>query len=48
MTSLKRNETDELTKQKETQRLGEQTYGYFYRWGGIVREFGLVMYTSLY
>ena len=29
MASLKRNDTTKLTKQKETHRLGEQTYGYF-------------------
>ena len=35
-----------LTKQKETHRLREQIYGC---WGeGIVREFGMDMYTLLY
>ena len=35
-----------LTKQKETHRLRKQTYGC---WGeGIVREFGMAMYTLLY
>ena len=47
--NLKRNDTNELTKQKETHRLGEQTYGC---WGegrgeGILREFGVDMYTLL-
>ena len=39
-----------FTKQKRTRRLREQTYGY---WGegwreGIVKEFGIGMYTLLY
>ena len=43
---LKRNDTDELTKQKGTHRLTKPTYGC---WGeGIAREFGKVKYTLLY
>ena len=43
-------QVNELTKQKETYRLKEQSYGC---WGkgwaqGIVREFGMEMYTLLY
>ena len=35
-----------FTKKKQTNRLRELTYGY---WGeGIVREFGIDMYTVLY
>ena len=46
MWNLKRYDTNELTKQKETHRLRKQTYGC---WGeGIVRDFGKVMYTLLY
>ena len=46
MWNLKRNDTNELTKQKETHRLRKQTYGC---WGeGIVRDFGKVTYTLLY
>ena len=46
MWNLKRNDTNELTKQKETHRLKAWTYGC---WGeGIVREFGKVMNTLLY
>ena len=39
-----------VTKQKQTHRLREQTYGYWgEEWGeGIVREFGIDMYTLLY
>ena len=39
-----------FTKQKQTHRLREQTYGYQGEgWeGGIVREFGIDMYTLLY
>ena len=40
------NDTNELTKQKETNRLRKQIYGY--QRGGTVREFGKVMYTPLY
>ena len=38
------------TKQKQTHRLREQTYGYQGGrvGGGIVREFGIDMYTLLY
>ena len=40
------NDTDELTKQKETHRLREQTW-LLMEWSGegIIREFGMVMYT---
>ena len=42
MWNLKRNDTNELTKQKETHRLRKRTYGC---WGeGIVRKFGMDMY----
>ena len=39
-----------FTKQKQTQRLREGTYGYQEGrvGGGIVREFGIDMYTLLY
>ena len=38
-----------LTKQKQTHRLREWTYGYPGEvWGGIVREFGIDRYTLLY
>ena len=40
-----------FTKQKQTHRLRERTYGYGggKGWGeGIVREFGIDMYTLLY
>ena len=37
------------TKQKQTHRLRERTYGYGVAGGeGIVREFGIDMYTLLY
>ena len=46
---FRRNETNELTKQNETHRLREQTYGSREGWReGIVREFGMNMYTLLY
>ena len=46
MWNLKRNNTNELMKQKETHRLSELTYSC---WGeGIVRKFGKIMYTLLY
>ena len=50
MYNLKRNDTDELTKQKETHKLRERTYGCWGKeWGeGIVKEFGMGMYTLLY
>ena len=50
MWNLKRNDTNELTRQKQTHRLREQTYGYQGgRMGeGIVREFGFNMYKLLY
>ena len=42
MWNLKRNNTNELMKQKETHRLRKRTYGC---WGeGIVRKFGMDMY----
>ena len=39
-----------FTKQKQTHRLRKRTYGYWGEgWeGGIVREFGIDMYTLLY
>ena len=44
--NLKRNNTNELMKQKETHRLRKQTHGC---WGaGIVKNFRKVMYTLLY
>ena len=46
MWNLKINDTNELTKQKETHRLREGIYGC--REEGIVREFGMDMYTLLY
>ena len=46
MWNLKRNDTNELTKQKETHRLREWAYGC--QGEGIVREFGIDMYTLLY
>ena len=46
MWNLKREDTNELTKQEETHRLRKQTYGC--RGKGTVREFGKVMYTLLY
>ena len=47
MRNLKRDDTNKLTEQKETHRLGEQTYGC---WGGErrMREFGMDMRTQLY
>ena len=49
MCNLKRNDTNSLTKQKETHRLRKWIYGY---WSGgqegIVRELGMDMYTLLY
>ena len=50
MRSLKGNDTNELTKQKQTHRLREWTYG-DQGWGmgkGIVREFGMDMCTLLH
>ena len=46
MWTLKRNDTSEVTKQKETHRLREQTYGCWEE--GIDRDFGMNMYTLLY
>ena len=45
MWNLKRNDTNELTKQKESHRLREGTYGCRRE---IVKEFGTVIYTLLY
>ena len=44
--NLKRNDTDELTKQKETHRLRKQANGCWEE--RIVKDFGKVMYTLLY
>jgi len=46
MWNLKRSDINELTKQKQIHRLGEQTYGY--QGEGIVQEFGMDTYTLLY
>ena len=48
--NLKRNDTNELTKQKETRRLREQTYGCWRECCGevTVRGVGMDMYTLLY
>ena len=43
MWNLKRNDTNELTKQKKTWRMRLWLLG-----EGIVREFGMDMYTLLY
>ena len=43
---LKRNDTNELTKKKETHRLRKQTHGC--QGEGIVKDFGKVMHTLLY
>ena len=48
MRNLKRDDTNKLTEQKETHRLGEQTYGWEERGEGTVKEFGMDMYTLLY
>ena len=45
MWTLKRNDTDELMKQKETYRLRKRTYDW--QGDGMVREFGVDMYTLL-
>ena len=49
MWNLKRNDTNELTKQKETHRLGEEAYGCqgMGQGEGIVGEFGMDMYSLL-
>ena len=50
MWNLKRNDVNELAKQKETHRLREWTYG-SQREGwkeGIVRELGMDMYTIIF
>ena len=46
MWNLKRNDTNDLTKQKETHRL--RKWAYSCQVEKIVREFGMVMYTLLY
>ena len=46
MWNLKRSDINELTKQKQIHRFGEQTYGY--QGEGIVQEFGMDTYTLLY
>ena len=50
MWNLKRNDTNELTKQKETHRLGEQTYSCRGDgWGqGIAVEFGMALDILLF
>ena len=50
MWNLKRNDMNELTKQKETHRLGEQTYSCRGDgWGqGIAGEFGMALYILLF
>ena len=51
MWNLKRNDTNELTKQSQTHGLREQTYGCGSREGcgeGIVRECGVDKHTLLY
>ena len=51
MWTLKRNDTNELTKQKQTHGLREQTYGCGSGEAcgeGIVREFGMDKHTLLY
>ena len=46
MWNLKKNDTNELTKQKETHRLRKGTLGC--SGGRIVKDFGKVKYTVLY
>ena len=48
--NLRRNVTNEFTKQKETHRLIEWTYGFWVKGGReeIVTEFGINMYARLY
>ena len=46
MWNLKRNDTHELTKRKETHKLRKQTHGAGGE--GTVKNFGRVMYTLLY
>ena len=46
MWNLKRNDTNELAKQKETHRLRNQTYGF--QGEGIIRDFGKVMNIQPY
>ena len=48
MWNLTINETNELTKQKETHRLREQTDGCGVQGGGTVREFRTDRYKLLY
>ena len=44
--NIKRNDANELTKQKEKHRRRERTYGC--QGEGVVREFGMDMYIQLY
>ena len=46
MWDLRRNDTNELTTQKEAHRLRKRTYDC--QGEGIVKDFGKVMYTLLY
>ena len=46
MWNLKRNDINELTKQRKTHRFGKQTHSS--EGEGIVRDFGKVMCTLLY
>ena len=46
MWNLKRTDTTELAKQKETQRLRKQTYSF--QGEGIIRDFGKVMIIQPY
>ena len=46
MWNLNRNDTTELTKQKETHRLRERAYGC--QGKGIVRDFGKAMYKLVF
>ena len=50
MQSEKYNKLANITKQKQTHKLREGTYGYWGEelWEGIVREFGIDKYTLLY
>ena len=48
MWNLKRSDTNELTKQKATHRLRKGTYSCPVGGGGIVGNFGKVVYTLLY
>ena len=46
--NLKRNDTNELKKQKKTHRFREQIYGCQGEGEGMVRDLGMDMYTLLY